>query len=579
MRPLNALLGELEKLGVLLWEEDGRLGYRAPRGSLSRELIEELRARKHEVLESLRLATAPPAAGEIGRADRTQPLPLSFGQERLWFVDQLSPKNPAWNVTGALRIEGALDLEALECSLNAVVRRHEVLRTTFAHGPLSATEAVPAGGPCQIVHPFVPFSLPVFEVPVCDEAELRAAEQRQLEAAATEGFDLVRGPVYRFAAIRFIAGLGETGADGPLSPSPRLHLLIIVLHHIAVDEWSIRALFHEIAALYAAHRAAQPSPLPELSVQYADYAAFERRWLQSPEAAAARSYWRTQLAQPPVTEVPADHRPVEALGWAGVYHTRMLPPALGTALRQLSVRQGATPFVTLAAALGCLLQFLTKQDDVVIGSDVANREHAALLPLIGFFTNQVALRADLRGDPTFTELLQRMREVTLAAQTHQRYPFHLLAAELDQKRLAALATLFHGKLSFVEKSGLTLPLPGLRIEPVGFPAQHVRETLGFMVSELAHGMELQLGARRDLYEPATLVRLGQLFETLLVAITAQPASRLSQLHERLDEADAALRRQRAESVRATVHQKLKARRRDGAAPAVQTETDVLGGTS
>ncbi len=576
MRPLNALLSELERLGVLVWEEAGRLGYKAPKGSLSRELLEELRARKHEVLESLRLGR-PPAVGEIGRADRTQPLPLSFGQERLWFVDQLSPGSPAWNVTGALRIEGALDLGVLERCLNEVVRRHDVLRTTFAHEPVAALAGAPTGEHYQVIHPFAPFSLPVSQVPVCDAAELHAAEQRQLQAAAAVGFDLARGPIYRFAVVRFTASPSPRDSGTPPFPPAPIHLLIIVIHHIAVDEWSIRVLFQEVSALYAAIRAGQPASISALRVQYADYAAFERRWLESTEAAASRSYWQAQLARLPVTQVPPDHPPAGPIGWAGVYHTQSLPAALAAALRQLGVRHGATTFMTLAAALGCLLQFVTKQDDMVIGTDVANREHTALLPLIGFFTNQVVLRADLRGDPTFAELLMRMRERTLSAYAQQRYPFHLLAAELDKERRSALATLFHIKLSLVVQSDMALPLPGLRVEPVAFPARHVRETFGFLFNEVAHGMELQICARSDLYEAATLSRLGQLFETLLGEVTAQPDCRLSQLRDRLDRADAVLQRQRADSARAAAHNKLKARRREAAA--APTETNGGGGRS
>ncbi|HLL46295.1 MAG TPA: condensation domain-containing protein, partial [Longimicrobiaceae bacterium] len=334
------------------------------------------------------------------RAERDGPLPLSFAQERLWVIDRMDPGGAAYNMPFTLRLRGELDEGALRAALDALVERHESLRTTF---PASG------GPPVQAVHPAegAPFRLEPLDGVPDDEREARA-----LAAAAEEAwrpFDLAAGPLFRAALFR-------VAADD--------HVLVLAQHHVVTDGWSMGVLFRELSALYAALVRGEPSPLAPLPVQYADYAVWQRGWLAGETLERQVAFWRERLAgAPPLIELPTDRpRGVVQTTRGGAHHFR-LPAATLESLRALARAEGATLFMTALAGWALLLSRYARQDDVVVGTPIAGRTHEVLEGLVGMFVNTLALRTDVGGDPSFRELLGRVREGTLGAYAHQDLPF------------------------------------------------------------------------------------------------------------------------------------------------------------
>ena len=333
-------------------------------------------------------------------------MPLSFAQQALWFLDQLSPGQATFNVPAVVRIEGPLDADALERSFQEIVQRHEALRTTFA---------IVDGRPVQVIAESLDLALE--GVDLC----AFAADQREAEAvrlAAEEArrpFDLARGPLVRATLLRL---------------DERDHALLLTMHHIVTDGWSFGVAAHELTTLYASFRDGTPAALPELPIQYADFAHWQRNRLQGEVLDQLLGYWSKQLAGVVPLELPTD-RPRPPSGRpAGAIRTFALAPDLSAKLDALSSRESATPFITLLAAFQTLLHRYSGQDDIVVGSPIANRNRAETEGLIGFFVNMLALRADLSGDPSFRALLGRVREVALGAFEHQDLPLEMLIEAL-----------------------------------------------------------------------------------------------------------------------------------------------------
>jgi amino acid adenylation domain-containing protein len=345
-------------------------------------------------------------------------LPLSFAQQRLWFLDQVSPLNLAFAVTELTRMSGPLDVTALERSLNEIVRRHEVLRTVFS---------VVDGEPFQNVLPSLDLDVAVEDVRGMPEAERLPHVIARLNAAQAQPWNLETGPLIRSHVWHL--------ADDD-------HVVLLLVHHIVSDGWSKNILIKELAALFRAYSEGRPSPLPALPVQYGDFALWEHEWVRGEDARAALEFWRRQVEGAPVLQLPVDHpgRPVQATHG---FHRRMLIPAnLKQALKALSQREGATLFMTLLAAFAALLCRYSGQEEIVIGSPFANRRLREVEDLIGCFMNPLPLRADLGGSPTFLELLARVRQVAMGAYTHQGAPFDLLVRTLQDRRDAGAAPLF-----------------------------------------------------------------------------------------------------------------------------------------
>ncbi|MFL6253445.1 MAG: condensation domain-containing protein [Pyrinomonadaceae bacterium] len=462
----------------------------------------ELLARR---LEEKRRASAsvpaapPPSIPRRETGDGVAPPPLSFAQERLWFLDRLDPGATVYNITTAVRVRGPLDLAALTQSLDEIVRRHEILRTTFD---------VFDGQPAQVVASALRVELPLIDLSGMGEAERERAALGELERESQRPFDLRRGPLLRALLLRL-------GAQE--------HVVQLMMHHIVSDAWSMSILVREMVTLYAAFSEGRPSPLPELPLQYADYAAWQRRWLSSEVLAAQLVYWRTQLGGVPAPlELPTDRPRPSVPSNRGETMQFVLSPELSEAVRALSLGEGVTLFMTLLAAFQVLLQRYTGQDDIVVGSNIAGRNRADIEGLIGFFINNVVLRTDLSGDPTFRELLGRVRDAALGAYAHQDVPFEKLVEELHPEREAGRSPLFQVMLVLQNAPFTELSVSGLAFTPfaVGNPTSKFDLTL--FMGETPEGIGGAIEYSTDLYDASTIARMRDHFETLLAGIVAAP---------------------------------------------------------
>ncbi|MFJ1552006.1 condensation domain-containing protein, partial [Streptomyces sp. NPDC088246] len=424
------LLQTLENSGVRFSVVDGRLRIFAPKGVLTEELRTQLQACRDEIIGLLvdRRAGSSAGAPPMTVADRDERLPLSFAQQRLWFLDQLDPGSVEYNVPMPIRLGGVLDMPALSAALNAIVDRHEVLRTRLVAGD--------DGVPHQVIDPAAPLPLPMADV---SGAEDRGSAVWALMAAdAAQPFDLAGGRLIRALLIRL---------------APDEHVLALSMHHVAFDEWSKRIFHDELLLSYEAFRAGRPNPLPPLAVQYADFAVWQRQWLDGEVLEEQLVYWRAQLGGASVLEVPTD-RPRPAV-WspAGAMVQFTVPARTADSLRELCRRSGTTMFMTLLAAFDVLLSRYAGTGDVVVGTPVANRNRAETEKLIGFFINTLVMRTDLSGDPTFEELLGRVREMALNAYAHQDLPFEQLVDDLVTERDRSRSPLFQVLFNYFTEDG------------------------------------------------------------------------------------------------------------------------------
>jgi len=423
--------------------------------------------------------------------------PLSFAQQRLWFIDQLAPGNLFYNLPAAVRLTGRLDSAALSRALDEIVRRHETLRTTFR---------TVAGQPVQVIAPAHPLSLTVIDL--AGQPDPEAEAQRLARDLARQPFDLAAGPLLRARLFR----LGE--AD---------HVAVLVLHHIIADAWSMGVLVRELAALYAAFAAGRPSPLPDLPIQYADFARWQRNWLQGDVLEKHVAYWRKQLAGlPPLLELPTDRPRPAVQTYHGASERLELPGELVARLRTLGRQEGATLFMTLLAAYQVLLGRYSGQDDVAVGAAIASRGRAEIEPLIGFFVNMLVMRGDLAGAPTFRELLQRTRETTLGAYAHQDIPFETLVEALQPGRDLSHTPFFQAAFTLQNTPFQALELPGLTMSPLATETGAAQYDLLLSLDETPRGLSGALTYNTDLFDTATARRLVGHFLVLLDAVAGDP---------------------------------------------------------
>lgn len=440
--------------------------------------------------------------------------PLSFAQQRLWFLNQLDPGNIAYNISQAMHLIGQLNVSVLAQSLNEVVRRHEALRATFAKV---------AGQPVQVIAPTLTLALPVVDLRALPAAKQEGEIKRLATEKAQQSFNLGRGPLLRVTLLRL---------------SEAEHVVLLTMHHIIADGWSIGVFVKELASLYAAFLHGQSSPLPDLSIQYADFAVWQRQWLQGEVLEAQLAYWKQQLGDSlPRLELPTDYpRPIVQM-FRGARQTLVLPKALTEDVKSLSQREGATLFMALLASFQTLLHWYTSQSDVVVGTDVANRNHPETEDLIGFFTNQLVLRTDLSGNPTFEELLLRVREVTLGAYAHQDLPFDKLVEVLNPERNLSRSPLFSVKVILQNMPMPPLTLPGLTVNPLHVNAGKATLDLLLEFVDTEPGLIGSLEYNTDLFNPTSMTRMLGQFETLLYTVVARPEAKLSELFYQLTETD------------------------------------------
>jgi amino acid adenylation domain-containing protein len=446
-------------------------------------------------------AAAPP----IRPVSRDQDLPLSFAQERLWFLDRLAPGHAGYHIPLVLAARGDLSLPALEAALGAMVARHEALRTTYeARG----------GRPAQRVAPPAPWALPLVDLSGLPEGTRRAAARRLSEEMVARPFDLERDPVLRALALRL---------------APGEHVLPLVVHHIAADGWSLGVMVEEIAALYPAALAGTPAALPELPVQYADFAVWQRDWLRGEALERQLAYWRERLAGVPPLDLPTDRPRPPAQSFRGATRTHRIGAETARALEALARRHDATLFMLLLAALQTLLGRHAGQEDVVLGSPIANRTRAEIEPLIGFFVNSLALRGDLSGDPPFAGMVARARRSALEAYSHQDLPFERLVEELRPERRLSHNPIFQVMFAVQNAPLRPFTLPGLAFAPVDFAFPATRFDLEVFFSEAEGGLEAQLTYSTDLFDWPTVARLAGHLDALLAAVLADPTRRLSEI--------------------------------------------------
>jgi amino acid adenylation domain-containing protein len=455
----------------------------------------------------------------IPRAPRDGDLPLTFTQERLWFVGQLDPRSQAYHVPASLRFRGPFDLRALQDSLAEIVRRHEVLRTTFA--------AVD-GRPVQRVHPPYPVRLSVVSLEAVPEPDREAELRRRIAQEVRRPFDITRLPLVHWAVWRM---------------GPEDHVFLRVEHHIICDGWSFHLFVRELLALYAAFSAGRPSPLPEPQLQPADFARYQREWMRGPEAAAQLRYWQARLAgSPSPLELPADRPRPGVQSFRGTSLRTTLPPDLCGSLRQLSRERGTTLFMTMLAAFLALMSRYTGRSDVAVGSVIANRRWRETERMMGAILNTVVLRADLSADPAFRDLLGRVRDLTLEAHANQDVPFEQVVEAVHPERTTNYAPFCRVMFNFHDAPLASLRIGGTSVELTELIDNHsAKFDLNLIVLPLAEqrvGETAEAADDRivvnweystDLFEAATVERMAEHYRELLAGVAADPERRLSTL--------------------------------------------------
>jgi len=432
--------------------------------------------------------------------------PQSFAQQRLWFMDQVEPGSAHYNAAVTITLEGRLEVDALHRALAEIVRRHEALRTVFA--------AVD-GAPVQVIRPRMEVSLPHADLSHLSTDERAADAARRTREEAARGFDLARGPLFRFSLLRL---------------AEEEHVLLLVMHHVVSDGWSLGVLFGELGALYDAFSRGLPSSLPELATQYADFAVWQREQLAGDELREQLDYWRRALAgAPAAVPLPADRVRPATPSHRGAVHVFRLPRGLDDELRTLARGEGATLFMILLAGWQALLHRCTGQDDLTVGTPVAGRTEPEVQSLIGFFVNMLALRADLSDDPTFRTLLARTRETATGALARQDVPFDRLVEELAPERALGVQPFFGVVFALQTAPWPPLRMPGLRLRMNPVDNGTARFDLTFTLREDADGIGGRMEYAADLFDETTIQRLAELYVRLLRAAVADPDARVRTL--------------------------------------------------
>src|ERR1700730_18253644 len=458
-----------------------------------------------ESIEAAQRAGQHLQAPPILPVPRDGDLPLSFAQQRLWFIDQLEPGNSAYNFPAAVRLNGPLNVAAVERSVNEIVKRHEALRTSIT---------TVDGRPAQIIAQTLTVRPRVMNLRELPESEREAEVRRLATEEARRPFNLAQGSLLRLTLLRL--------ADDE-------HVGLLTMHHIVSDGWSTGILIREMAVLYEAFSGGRSSPLPELPIQYADFAHWQRQWLQGEILETQLTYWRRHLLGASPLNLPTDRPRPAVQTFRGSLQSLLLPKHMGEGLKALSREQGITLFMTLLAAFKILLHRYTDQSDIIVGTPIANRNRLEIEGLIGFFVNTLVMRTDLSGNPTFLELSRRVREVCLGAYAHQDLPFERLVEELHLERNLGRNPLFGVMFVLQNKSLQTIGLPGLTLSPVEIDSGTAHFDLTLHIADTEQGLIATLAYNNDLFEAATITRMLGHFRNLLEAVVANPERRLSDL--------------------------------------------------
>ena len=505
-RSVTSLLGRLKDRGIRLWVEDGRLLFKAAKGALTPELRDELKTRKADILAFL-----APRSGHTGpplvAGDRPDPIPLSYAQERLWILCRFSEASSvAYNINQSLRLEGSLDPDDLRGCFQAVVDRHEALRTTFPDHD---------GVPHQHIEPRREVPLPMVDLRGLPAHRRRAEADRVAALEAARPFDLAQGPLARFGLLRL-------GHDA--------HRLLLSFHHIVGDGWSNGVLLREVAALYTARVRGRRASLPPLPLQYADFALWQRRWLTGQTLEEHMDYWRQQLGGAPgLLELPTDRPRPPVPSYRGRRLPVTFPPDLTRGLEAMGRASDATLFMVLLAAFKGLVYRLTGRRDLVMGSPIANRNRREIEGLIGFFVNTLVLRNTVAPSTSFEDLLAAVRQTTLDAYAHQDLPFEMVVDDLNLERSASHAPLF--QVLFILQNA---PMPPLELPGLTLTAESVeKDTAKFDITlglwETERGLEGALNYNSDLYDPTTMERMMRQLGRVLQQVADDPRTAVADL--------------------------------------------------
>jgi amino acid adenylation domain-containing protein len=492
------LLARLRGLGVRVWLEGGRVRVSAPKGVMTDALRDELTLHRDELLAALSEGAPLEGAHRIERRDSSESIPLSFAQQRLWFLHQLDPDSAAYTIGAWFGLEGPLDVRALERAIGDIVLRHEILRTTFASVD---------GQPVQVIETSPPPALTVHDLSDLPVAERGAEADRLASEEVRRPFDLAKGSLFRARLLRL---------------GPTEHRLLFAVHHIVFDGWSLGVLGKDFGQLYAAYAQGTTPSLPNLPIQYGDFAVWQQRSLTGSLLARHREYWLGRLrGATGALTLATDRRRSGRSESPGAGYAFDLSRPLSLAVKTVARQKGVTPFVTLLAAFVALLHRYTGDDDVVVGSPIANRTRVEVEGLIGMFANTLVLRTDVSGDPTFAELVGRVWDIALGAFEHQDMPFEKLVEELQPERALGQNPLF--QVTFVHQQAPPGPRP--TFVTVGSPFD-----LSLFTTEDPDGsFRGAIQYRTDLFLPATIERMAGHLQELLAGATADPGRRVSEL--------------------------------------------------
>ncbi len=465
-----------------------------------------LQSDKLELLDYLLAEAEITSQTTIASRTSSDNLPLSFAQQRLWFLNQLEPSSPFYNISAALRLKGVLNIPALENSFNEIIRRHEVLRTVFT---------VVDGQPIQVVTPCQRLTIKLIDLTALPTVEREIEAQKLTVQEVGQPFNLGSGLLVRSTLLC----LSETE-----------HIMVFAMHHIVSDGWSIDVLVQEVATLYECYCNHKPSPLPELTIQYADYAIWQRQYLQGEVLEHQLNYWKQQLGSNlPVLELPTDRSRSHSQSFRGASQSFHLSQELVVALKSLSQQESCTLFMTFLAAFQVLLSRYAGTGDIVIGTPIANRDRTEIENLIGFFVNTLVLRTDLSDNPSFRELLKRVRETTLGAYEHQDLPFDILVEALNPQRDLSHTTLFQVMFVWQNTSLSQVELSGLTWQGVETNSKTAKFDLTLLMEETELGLRGALEYNTDLFDGTTISRMVEHLQIVLEGIVANPSGRVAQI--------------------------------------------------
>ncbi|MEG4594110.1 amino acid adenylation domain-containing protein, partial [Microcoleus sp. F8_C2] len=502
-------VNHLRRLDINLFLEGERLRCNAPEGKLTPALKSEIHGRKAEIISFLHKVNSQKNASAIAPVSRTEnnTFPLSFPQQRLWFLNQLQPNSTFYNIPLGLQFSGQLNIAALESSLQLLINRHEILRTNFI-----AVE----GEPVQVIAATRDFSLPVVDLRPLSASERELEYEKLASVAAIYVFNLAEEPLLRAQLVQL---------------TPTENVLLLTVHHIIFDGWSVNIFIQELTKVYSAYVEHHAPNLPKIHLQYVDFAVWQQQWLQGEVLESQLAYWQQKLAgMPALLELPADRPRPAVQSFRGETQVFTLNQDISEALVSLSQQQGVTLFMLLLTAFKVLLYRYTNQPDIVVGTPVANRQHSQIQGMIGFFVNSLVLRTDLSDNPTFLQLLKQVRQVVLEAYDHQNVPFDKLVEALHPERDLSYTPLFQIDFSLEHEPGATVTLKDVTINISEAGAnQTAKFDLSLSLQKTEQGLTGAFEYSTDLFDTTTLARMIEHWQTLLAGIVANPEQRLSDL--------------------------------------------------